>query len=96
VAALVGLLVYLQGLPVGAGFSASSANYEAGGHSRWTGLVAAAAIALALGLAQGALALVPLPVLCAVVIGILSHKLGPRPLWATLRHGHHDESRCFC
>ena len=75
----------LQGLPVGAGFSASSANYEAGGHSRWTGLVAAAAIALALGLAQGALALVPQPVLCAVVIGILSHKLGPRPLWATLR-----------
>ena len=42
----------LQGLPVGAGFSASSANYEAGGRSRWTGLVAAAAIALLLGLAQ--------------------------------------------
>lgn len=75
----------LQGLPVGAGFSASSANYEAGGRSRWTGLVAAAAIALLLGLAQDALALLPLPVLCAVVAGIVSHKLGPRPLWATLR-----------
>lgn len=75
----------LQGLPVGAGFSASSANYEAGGRSRWTGLIAAGAIALLLWLAQDALALLPLPVLCAVVIGIVSHKLGPRPLWATLR-----------
>lgn len=77
----------LQGLPVGAGFSASSANYEAGGRSRWTGVAAAAAIALLVVLAQDWLALLPMPVLCAVVVGILSHKLGPRPLFATLRWG---------
>lgn len=77
----------LQGLPVGAGFSASSANYEAGGRSRWTSVAAAGAIALLLALAQDALALLPLPVLCAVVVGILSHRLGPRPLWASLRWG---------
>jgi sulfate permease, SulP family len=77
----------LQGLPVGAGFSAASANYAAGGNSKWAGVAAAVALALLLWLARDWLALLPLPVLAAVVIGILSHNLWPKALVAGLRLG---------
>ena len=77
----------LQGLPVGAGFSAASANYAAGGRSKWAGVTAAAALALLLWQARGWLALLPLPVLAAVVVGILSHNLWPKAVLKGLRLG---------
>src|SRR2546425_5553020 len=52
----------LQGLPVGAGFSAASANQAAGGRSKWAGVAAALALALLLWLARPWLALLPMPV----------------------------------
>lgn len=75
----------LQGLPVGAGFSASSASEAAGGRSKLTGLVAALALALLLWQGRGWLALLPMPVLAAVVIGILAHALWPRTVLNSLR-----------
>jgi SulP family sulfate permease len=77
----------VQGLPVGAGFSAASANHAAGGRSKSAGVAAALALGLLLWLARPWLALLPLPVLAAVVIGILSHNFWPRTLLASLRLG---------
>ncbi|KAB2962720.1 SulP family inorganic anion transporter [Zoogloea sp.] len=77
----------LQGLPVGAGFSAAAANYAAGSRSKWAGVIAALSLALLLWLARDALALLPLPVLAAVVIGILSHNLWPKAMVEGLRLG---------
>lgn len=77
----------LQGLPVGAGFSAASANQSSGASSRLAGVAAAAALALLLWWGRDVLALLPLPVLAAVVIGILSHNLWPKPVIESLRLG---------
>ena len=77
----------LQGLPAGVGFSASSANYDAGGRSRLSGVLAGFVLVLLLWLARGVLALLPMPVLAAIVAGILSHNLSPRPLFRSLRLG---------
>jgi len=77
----------VQGLPVGAGFSAAAANHAAGGRSKLAGALAALALALLLWGAQAWLALLPLPVLAAVVIGILSQHAWPRALLASLRLG---------
>ena len=68
------------GQPVGAGFSASSANETAGATERSAGVIAALVLtALALcGLPL--IARVPTPVLAAVVVGALFHALDPRPL----------------
>ena len=77
----------LQGLPVGAGFSAASANYAAGARSKLGGVAAAVVLALLLWLARPWLALLPLPVLAAVVIGILSHNLWPRAVLSSLHLG---------
>ena len=77
----------VQGLPVGAGFSAASASHAAGGRSKWTGVAAALALALLLWLARPWLALLPVPVLAAVVTGILSHNLWPRAVLDSLHLG---------
>ena len=77
----------MQGLPVGAGFSAASASYAAGGRSKWAGLAAALSLALLLWLARPWLALLPVPVLAAVVMGILSHSLWPQAALSGLRLG---------
>lgn len=77
----------LQGLPVGAGFSAAAANYAAGSRSKWAGVIAAVSLALLLWQARNALAVLPLPVLAAVVIGILSHNLWPKAMVDGLRLG---------
>lgn len=77
----------LQGLPVGAGFSAAMANQSSGARSKRAGLAAACALALLLWQGRGLLAWVPLPVLAATVIGILSHNLWPRPVIESLRLG---------
>ncbi len=77
----------MQGLPVGAGFSAAAANFSAGGRSKWAGVAAALTLALLLWLARPWLALLPLPVLAAVVIGILSHNFWPRAVLTSLHLG---------
>ena len=77
----------LHGLPVGAGFSAASANYAAGARSKWAGGAAALALALMLWLARPWLAQLPQPVLAAVVVGILSSHLWPRSVLSMLRLG---------
>lgn len=77
----------LQGLPVGAGLSAASANQAAGAQSKWAGVMTALALALLLWLARPWLALLPLPVLAAVVVGILSHSLWPRTMFSSLKLG---------
>jgi len=70
----------LQGMPVGAGFSASSANVSAGAGSRWAGVFALGVIALVLAVAMPALHLLPRPVLAVAVISALWHMLNPQPL----------------
>jgi sulfate permease, SulP family len=70
----------LQGLPVGAGFSASSANAAAGATGRRAGAFALGAIVLMLTIAFPALHLLPRPVLAVAVVGALWHALNPRPL----------------
>ena len=70
----------IRGMPVGAGFSASSANESAGATSRLAGLCAAIATAVAIAVAGGQIARVPEPVVAAVVISALLHALDPRPL----------------
>ena len=70
----------LQGMPVGAGFSATSANAAAGAASRWAGVVALAVIAVVLAVALPALQLLPRPVLAVAVISALWHALNPQPL----------------
>lgn len=70
----------VQGMPVGAGFSAGSASEAAGAQSRATAMIAALGLAV-LVLAAGPLAaLLPRPVLAAVVVAALTHALNPSPL----------------
>ena len=80
----------VQGMPVGAGFSGSSANEDAGASSKASGLVAAGAIVLLMLLASRWLALLPQPVLAAVVISALTHALDPRPIVALWRLGRDE------
>ena len=77
----------VQGLPVGAGFSASAASFSAGARSKLAGVVAACAIALILWLLRGEFALLPVPVLAAIVVCILLHNVSPQPLLSALRAG---------
>lgn len=74
-----------QGMPVGAGFSASSANSAAGAVSRKSGAVALVAIVLVLSFALSALPMLPRPVLAVAVISALWHALSPKPLVAVWR-----------
>ncbi len=77
----------LQGMPVGAGFSASSAAEAAGAKSRWAGLVAMALILILTLWGRGLVALLPSPVLASVVIASLFHALDPSPLLRLWRVG---------
>jgi SulP family sulfate permease len=74
-----------QGMPVGAGFSASQANAAAGACSKWAGGVALAVIAAALFFASSQLQWLPRPVLAVAVVAALWHALNPRPLLAVWR-----------
>lgn len=74
----------LHGMPVGAGYSASSANEAAGAQSRLAGACAALVIALIVWLLLPQLACTPEPVLAAIVIFAVSHSLHPAafgPYW---------------
>lgn len=75
----------VQGMPVGAGFSAGSASEAAGAATRWTGVVAALGLALLIGLASPLVAKLPEPVLAAVVIAALVHALNPQPFLRLLQ-----------
>ncbi|HEY6868434.1 MAG TPA: SulP family inorganic anion transporter [Novosphingobium sp.] len=77
----------VQGMPVGAGFSAGMASRGAGATSRRAALVASLAV-LGLALfAQDLIARIPQPVLAAVVISALTHALAPAPLLRLFRLG---------
>ena len=70
----------LRDLPVGAGFSASSACEAAGARTRLAGLVAGVAMILLVANAGPFIARLPQPVLAAVVVASLLHALDPAPL----------------
>jgi MFS superfamily sulfate permease-like transporter len=69
----------VQGMPVGAGFSAGSANEAAGATSRLSAAVGAAALLLLALFAAGWIARIPEPILAAVVIAALTHAMSPAP-----------------
>lgn len=69
-----------QGLPVGAGYSATAANEVAGARSRASGLVAAAMILVALLALLPWVARIPGPVLAAIVVHAIAHALDPAAL----------------
>ncbi len=75
----------LQGIAVGAGFSATSANAAAGATSRWAGVAALCATAVAVAVALPLLHLLPRPVLAVAVVSALWHALSVRPLLAVWR-----------
>ncbi|MEO0031426.1 MAG: hypothetical protein RIS94_1184 [Pseudomonadota bacterium] len=80
----------VQGMPVGAGFSAGAANEAAGAASRMAGAAASIGL-LALALLGGRwIAQIPEPVLAAVVIAALTHALSPAPLLRYF-HLHRDQ-----
>ncbi|MFZ6875737.1 SulP family inorganic anion transporter [Undibacterium sp. Di27W] len=66
-----------QGLPVGAGFSATAANESNGAQSKWAGWAAAAVLLLIVLILLPTIALTPVPVLAAIVIHAVSHSLRP-------------------
>jgi MFS superfamily sulfate permease-like transporter len=68
----------LQGNPVGAGYSGTSANEAAGAQSRGAGLYAAAVLFLLVLLFLHFIERIPHPVLAAIVIHAVSHSLRPR------------------
>jgi len=77
-----------HGMPVGAGYSATSANEAAGAQSRFAGLWAAGVIAIIVWLLLPQLSRTPEPVLAAIVIFAVSHSLHPsvfRPYWTWRR-----------
>ena len=70
----------IRGMPVGAGFSASSANEAAGARTRLAGLVGSAAMIVLVAVGGPLIAKLPEPILAAVVISALAHALDPAPL----------------
>lgn len=66
-----------HGMPVGAGYSATSANEAAGATSRLSGWVAALAMLAIVLTLLPAIALTPQPVLAAIVIHAVGHTLNP-------------------
>jgi MFS superfamily sulfate permease-like transporter len=67
----------LHGLPVGAGFSATSANEAAGASTRLAGGISALVVLVIVLTVLPAIALTPEPVLAAIVIHAVSHTLNP-------------------
>lgn len=64
-----------QGMPVGAGYSATSANEAAGAKSRWAAWFAALVVLAVVLTLLPYVALTPEPVLAAIVINAVSHSL---------------------
>jgi MFS superfamily sulfate permease-like transporter len=80
----------LQGMPVGAGYSGTSANESAGAQSRWAGISAAGVVFVLVLLFLPWVELTPKPVLAAIVIHAVSHSLriGPFRQYFVWRRGH--------
>ncbi len=72
----------LQGLPVAAGFSATSANDAGGARSQMSAWISAIGLVLIIFSARRWVALVPEPILAAVVIFAVSESLRVRPILA--------------
>jgi MFS superfamily sulfate permease-like transporter len=70
----------VRGMPVGAGFSAGSANDAAGATSRLSGVIGAIGLVVMVLFAMPLVAVLPEPVLAAVVIAALTHALDPAPI----------------
>ena len=70
----------LQGVPVGAGYSATMANESFGARSRLAGAAAAGFVAIALWLLRDWVARIPDPVLAAIVIFAMRHAVSLEPL----------------
>ncbi|HEY2808572.1 MAG TPA: SulP family inorganic anion transporter [Steroidobacteraceae bacterium] len=68
---------FLQGTPVGAGYSGTSANDAAGARSRFAGLSAAAVVGLLVWLFLPWIERIPEPALAAIVIHAVSKSLRP-------------------
>ncbi|NTG72142.1 SulP family inorganic anion transporter [Agrobacterium rhizogenes] len=79
----------VQGMPVGAGFSAGFASEAAGAKTRATAVFAAIGLAILIACAGPLVARLPEPVLAAVVIAALTHALDPSPI-LRLRRLHRD------
>jgi SulP family sulfate permease len=82
------LSALFQGLPVGAGYSASSANEVAGARSKAAGLVACAVVGLLVWQLLPWMERIPEPLLAAIVIHAVAHTLSPaalRPYFAWRR-----------
>jgi MFS superfamily sulfate permease-like transporter len=78
----------VMGMPVGAGFSAGSAAEAAGAQTRWTALISAIAVGALVIFAMPLVALLPEPVLAAVVVAAVLHALDIGPflrLWQIRR-----------
>ncbi|MEQ1637225.1 MAG: SulP family inorganic anion transporter [Methylococcales bacterium] len=75
----------LQGMPVGAGFSVSTANEQAGAQSKGAGLIAALLLFLTIVFGRTWVALIPEPIVAAAVISALSHALSPKSLMTLWR-----------
>ncbi|MGZ4955998.1 MAG: SulP family inorganic anion transporter, partial [Methylobacter sp.] len=69
-----------QGMPVGAGFSVSSANEEAGAQSKLAGVIAALVLLLMVVFGQAWIGLIPEPIVAAAIINALSQALSPKSL----------------
>jgi MFS superfamily sulfate permease-like transporter len=74
------LSALFQGLPVGAGYSATSANEAAGAQSRWAGVIAGLVVLVAVLTLLPWIAHTPQPLLAAIVIHAVSHSLSPAAL----------------
>jgi len=77
----------VQGMPVGAGFSAGAASEIAGSTSRWTAVAAGLGLAGLIVVGAPLISQLPKPVLAAVVIAALTHALDPMPLIRLWRIG---------
>ena len=75
----------IRGMPVGAGFSASSANESSGAQSKWASVVAALCVLLLAAFGKSLIEHIPEPVLAAAVVGALMHSLNPKPIIALWR-----------
>ena len=71
------LSALFQGMPVGAGYSATSANEVAGATSRLSGWIAALVMLAIVLTLLPSIALTPEPVLAAIVIHAVHHTLNP-------------------
>jgi MFS superfamily sulfate permease-like transporter len=82
---------FLQGTPVGAGYSATSANEAAGARTRFAGMCAAAVVALLVVLFLPWIERIPQPVLAAIVINAVGKSLRPE-VFANYFRWHRDRT----